>query len=70
MARCLATILHLRLSLPPDTLAHLFSSNRSTICRVIRETKQLLDQHGTTITPTPNPSDTLINQYATDTKRA
>lgn len=68
--RVLATILHLRLSLPPDTLAHLFSSNRSTICRVIRETKQLLDQHGTTITPTPNPSDTLINQYATDTKRA
>jgi hypothetical protein len=67
--RVLATILHLRLSLPPDTLAHLFSSNRSTICRAIRETHQLLDQHGTTITPTPNPSDTLINQLATNIKQ-
>jgi hypothetical protein len=62
--RVLATILHLRLSLPPDTLAHLFSSNRSTISRAIRETQQLLDQHGTTITPTTNPSDTLIHQLA------
>jgi len=63
--RVLATILHLRLSLPPDTLAHLLRSNRSTICRVIRETRQLLDQHGTTITPAPNPSNALINQFAT-----
>jgi hypothetical protein len=29
---------------------------------------QLLEQHGTTITPTPNPSNTLINQLATNTK--
>jgi hypothetical protein len=57
------------LSLPPDTLAHLFNSNRTTICRVIRDTHQLLDQHGTTITPTPNPSDTLINQLATNTNK-
>jgi hypothetical protein len=62
--RVLATILHLRLSLPPDTLAHLFRCNRSTICRAIRETQQLLDQHGTTITPAPNPSEALINQLA------
>ena len=31
----------------------------------IRETQQLLDQHGTTITPAPNPSDALINRLAT-----
>ena len=67
--RVLTTILHLRLSLPPDTLAYLFSSNRSTINRAIRETRQLLDQHGTTITPTPNPSDALINQFAIKTKQ-
>jgi hypothetical protein len=68
--RVLATILHLRLSLPPDTLAHLLRSNRSTICRAIRETQQLLDQHGTTITPTPNPSDALINRLAANAQKA
>jgi hypothetical protein len=62
--RILATILHLRLSLPPDTLAHLLHSNRSTICRVIRQTRQLLDQHGTIITPAPNPTNALINRFA------
>lgn len=67
--RLLATILHLRLSLPPDTLAHLFHSNRSTINRALRETQQLLDQHGTTITPTPNPSNALINQFATSIQK-
>jgi transposase len=68
--RVLATILHLRLSLPPDTLAHLLRSNRSTICRVIRETQQLLDQHGTIITPAPNPSNALINRLATNVQTA
>jgi hypothetical protein len=68
--RVLATILHLRLSLPPDTLAHLLGSNRSTICRAIRETQKLLDQHGTTITHAPNPSNALINQLAANTKRS
>jgi hypothetical protein len=67
--RVLATILHLRLSLPPDTLAHLFSCNRSTICRAIRETRKLLDQHGTTITHAPNPSNALINQLAASTQK-
>jgi hypothetical protein len=67
--RVLATILHLRLSLPPDTLAHLFSSNRSTIRRAIRETQKLLDQHGTTITHAPNPSNALINQLAASIKQ-
>jgi transposase len=67
--RVLATILHLRLSLPPDTLAHLFSSNRSTIRRAIREIQQLLNQHGTTITHAPNPSNALINQLAASSKQ-
>jgi hypothetical protein len=67
--RVLATILHLRLSLPPDTLAHLFTCNRSTIRRAIRETQKLLDQHGTTITHTPNPANALINQLAASTKQ-
>lgn len=50
--RVLATILHLRLSLPEETLAPVFDSNRTTIRRALRETKQLLKQHGTTIEPT------------------
>jgi hypothetical protein len=29
----------------------MFASNRTTICRALRETRQLLDQHGTTIEP-------------------
>jgi transposase len=51
----LVTILHLRLSLPQDTLAVLFTSSRSTIRRAIDRTRQLLDQHGTTIEPAPLP---------------
>jgi Rhodopirellula transposase DDE domain/Helix-turn-helix of DDE superfamily endonuclease len=53
--RVLATVLHLRLSLPEDTLAHLFTTSRSTIRRAIHETRQLLDEHRTTITAAPTP---------------
>jgi hypothetical protein len=49
--RVLATILHLRLSLPAESLAPVFASNPSIIRRAITETKQLLNQHGTTIEP-------------------
>jgi hypothetical protein len=49
--RVLATVLHLRLSLPEDTLAPMFASTRTTIRRAIRETRRLLDRHGTTIEP-------------------
>ena len=47
----LATILHMRLSLPEDVLTELFTSSRSTVRRVITQTRQLLDQHGATIEP-------------------
>ncbi len=49
--RVLATILHLRLSLPEDTLASMFASNRTTIRRAIHETRQLLDRRGIAIEP-------------------
>jgi hypothetical protein len=60
----LATILHLRLSLPEHTLAELFTSSRSTIRRTITQTRQLLHQHGTTIEPAtlPVPLTDLINK--------
>jgi hypothetical protein len=51
----LAAILHIRLSLPENTLAELFASNRSTIRRAIGQTRQLLAQHGTTIEPVTLP---------------
>ena len=43
--RVVATVLHLRLSLPDDTLAHLFGTSRTTIGRALAETRHLLDQH-------------------------
>jgi L-lactate utilization protein LutB len=62
----LATILHLRLSLPDHALAPMFASNRSTIRRVISETQQLLQQHGTTIEPiTPS---TPLTDFLTTAK--
>lgn len=62
--RVLATVLHLRLSLPDHALAPMFTSNRSTIRRVISETRQLLQQHGTTIEPI-TPSAPLADLLAT-----
>ncbi|GGN29494.1 hypothetical protein GCM10011609_86670 [Lentzea pudingi] len=63
----LATILHLRLSLPPDTQAVLFNSSRTTIRRAISHTRPLLDQHGTVITPAtlPVPLTQLISKIKT-----
>jgi hypothetical protein len=63
----LATILHLRLSLPADTLAVLFSSSRATVRRAISHTRPLLDQHGTVITPAspPMPLTQLISKIKT-----
>jgi hypothetical protein len=52
----LATILHIRLSLTPDTLAALFACRRSNIHRAIEQTRPLLDQHGTTIDPAALPA--------------
>jgi hypothetical protein len=60
--KVLATILHLRLQLPPETLAHLFVRSRSTIRRAIDEVKPLLAQHGTTITPGGPPAPLTLLQ--------
>jgi transposase len=55
--RVVATVLHLRLSLPEDTLAHLLGTSRTTIRRALTETRHLLDQHGHHIEPVTAPPD-------------
>ena len=55
--RVVATVLHLRLSLPDDTLAHLFGTSRTTIRRALTEIRHLLDQHGHRIEPVTAPPD-------------
>jgi Helix-turn-helix of DDE superfamily endonuclease len=54
--RVVATVLHLRLNLPDDTLAYLFSTSRTTIRRALTETRRLLDQHGHRIEPVTRPA--------------
>jgi transposase len=53
--RVVATVLHLRLSLPDDTLAHLLGTSRSTIGRALTEIRDLLDQHEYHIEPVTAP---------------
>jgi transposase len=53
--RVVATLLHLRLGLSDDTLARLLQTSPTTIYRVIKETRQLLEQHGHTIEPVTTP---------------
>jgi hypothetical protein len=53
--RVVATLLHLRLSLPGDTLAHLFGTSRTTMGRALAQTRHLLDQHGHRIEPVTAP---------------
>jgi Rhodopirellula transposase DDE domain len=53
--RVVATVLHLRLSLPDDTLAHLPGTSRSTIRRALTEIRDLLDQHEYHIEPATAP---------------
>jgi transposase len=55
--RVVATVLHLRLSLPDDTLAHLLGTSRTTIRRALTETRDLLDLHGHRIEPVTAPPD-------------
>jgi transposase len=55
--RVVVTVLHLRLGLPDDTLAHLFGTSRSTIRRALTEIRDLLDQHGHRIEPVTAPPD-------------
>jgi hypothetical protein len=57
--RVVATVLHLRLSLPDDTLAHLLGTSRSTIRRALAEVRDLLDQHEYHIEPATAPPGLL-----------
>ena len=51
--RVVAAVLHLRLALPDDTLAHLPGTSRTTMRRALAEVRDLLDQHGHRIEPVP-----------------
>ena len=53
--RVVATVLHLRLALPDDTLAHLFGTSRTTMRRALAGIQDLLDQHGHRIEPVTAP---------------
>jgi hypothetical protein len=50
-----ATVLHLRLALPDDTLAHLLGTSRTTMRRALAEIRDLLDQHQYRIEPVTAP---------------
>jgi hypothetical protein len=67
--RVVATVLHLRLSLPEETLAHLLGTSRTTIRRTLTEVQNLLDQHGHVIEPVTTPPDlpTRIPPYVPQT---
>jgi transposase len=54
--RVVATVLHLRLALPDDTLARLFGASRTTMRRALAEIRDLLDQQGHRIEPVTAPS--------------
>jgi hypothetical protein len=53
--RVIATVLHLRLALPEETLAHLFGTSRTTIRHTLTEVRDLLNQHGHRIEPVTAP---------------
>jgi Helix-turn-helix of DDE superfamily endonuclease len=55
--RVVATVLHLRLALPDDILAHLFGTSRTTIRRALTEIRDLLDQDRHRIEPVTAPPD-------------
>jgi transposase len=57
--RVVATVLHLRLSLPDDTLAHLLGTSRTTMRRALAEIRDLLDQHEYRIEPVTAPPGLL-----------
>jgi hypothetical protein len=62
--RLLATALHHRLGLPQTAIAALFSIRPETINRHIREIRQLLQQAGHTIHPSPRRLATLDDLYS------
>ena len=51
----MATVLHLRLALPDDILAHLLGTSRTTMRRALAEIGDLLDQHRYRIEPVTAP---------------
>jgi hypothetical protein len=53
--RVVATVLHLRLAIPDDTLAHLLGTSRTTIRRALTEIRDLLDHHQYRIEPVTAP---------------
>jgi hypothetical protein len=55
----LAAVLHLHLGLPAEPLAVLFASSRTTMRRTLGKIKQLLDRHGTVISPAASPPAAL-----------
>jgi hypothetical protein len=57
--RLLATLLHHRLALPQVAIAALFSVRAETINKRIRDIRQLLNQAGHIIQPSPHPLATL-----------
>jgi hypothetical protein len=61
--RLLAVALHHRLGLPQVAVAALFTVRAETINLRLRETRQLLDQAGHTIPPSPQRIDTLADLY-------
>jgi transposase len=61
--RLIAVALHYRLGLPQVAVAHLFTVRAETINRRLRETRQLLDQAGSAIPPSPHKVDTLTDLY-------
>ena len=61
--RLLAAFLHHRLALPQVTVAALFRVRPETINRHLREIRQLLQQAGHTIQPSPHPLATLNDLY-------
>lgn len=67
--RVLATILHLRLSVSDHVLARMFTISRSAMYRAIRDTRNLLHQHGTRIEPLTPPA-TLAHLLETAAKAA
>jgi hypothetical protein len=42
----------------------MFTTSRATIRRAVKETQQLLDEHGTTITAAPAQPSSLVNLLA------
>ncbi len=61
--RLLAATLHYRLGLPQTAVAALFTVRAETINRRLRETRQLLDQAGYIIPPSPHRIDTIPDLY-------